>query len=478
TSKPKDGMQSWSSSAETNETKVWNAEKSNLCGALRRLGWEGRPISSLNLDLFFERRIMEKKADGSIFKARKVMHSYDKKKKFEQSTVKFAENGDGGNGILKLGRKDLNPQVEIENKKGGEEEEAFEEQKNNKNKKIEEKENQRKETEEKENGQQTEEKKVNLESTEDQDHNRGDKNTQEAREEHYKGVDTSSAVARETQLKTTEAKNQGYVTSSEGQKVEKAKNAVFQQENKTNSSDDVTSNTNDSLPMTSGDGETVQNNSSANVAENEEKGTEPSNISDSNSVVTELSNQQEQKNSLTTVNLEATHSEAGTLETSISSQHHGMDSHDQNATLMMETSNEGEQNLETVLSEKTENSSSSTKAENKTTKEEYTNSSMSPKIVKPVKENIIFETTTAENKKVSSPSNGDDVQTDQSKNYEKIAEKEDNSVSSNTSESIIEALNNKSDSSLHQEVKEARTDLGSLPEVETQGKNSGNVAAE
>ncbi|KAF6138685.1 hypothetical protein GIB67_009879 [Kingdonia uniflora] len=290
-----------------------------------------------------------------------------------------------------------------------------------------------------------------MESTEDQDHNRGDKNTQEAREEHYKGDDASSVVSQESLLRTTEGENQG---------------------------SDVTSNTNDLLPKASSDGETVHNNSSANVAENEEKGKEPSNISDSNSVVTELSNQQEHKNSLATENLEATHSKAGTLETSISSQQHGMDSHDQNAILMTKTSNEGEQNMEKVLSEKIENSSTSTKAENEITKGEYTDSSMNPKIVKPVQENIIYEKTTAKNKEVSSSSNGNDVQTDQSENSEKIAGKEDSSVSSNTSKSIIEAQNNESDSSLLQEVKEARTDLGTLPEVETQGKNSGNVATE
>ncbi|KAF6142946.1 hypothetical protein GIB67_003902 [Kingdonia uniflora] len=266
-------------------------------------------------------------------------------------------------------------------------------------------------------------------------------NKENGEKEGEQNVIANCAVARGTQLATIEAENQGSVTSSEGQKVEKIENVKFQQENKTNSNEDVTSNIHDSLPKVSGDGETIQNNSSANVTDNED--IEPSNISDSNSVVTEL-----------------------------------MDSHDQNAALMTETSNEGEQNLEIVLSEKTMNSSTSTKAKNETTKGEYTDSSTNPEIVKPAEENIISETTTAENKEVSSSSNGDDVQTDQSKNSMKIAEKEDSSISPNTSESIIEAQSNESDSTLQQELKEAHTDLGTLPEVETQGKNSGNVAAE
>ncbi|KAF6138686.1 hypothetical protein GIB67_009880 [Kingdonia uniflora] len=45
----------------------------------------------------------------SIWLLYQVKHSHDKKKEFEQSTAKFAENGDGRNGIIKHGRKDLNP---------------------------------------------------------------------------------------------------------------------------------------------------------------------------------------------------------------------------------------------------------------------------------------------------------------------------------------------------------------------------------
>ncbi|CBI25108.3 unnamed protein product, partial [Vitis vinifera] len=53
-----------------------------------------------------------------------VKHSHDKKKEFDANDAKISSNTQGGNELLKFGRKDLHPRVdgEAKNEKHGEEE--------------------------------------------------------------------------------------------------------------------------------------------------------------------------------------------------------------------------------------------------------------------------------------------------------------------------------------------------------------------
>lgn len=186
-----------------------------------------------------------------------VKHSHDKKKEFDESDVKASISRGGSDTFIRLGRKDIHPQEEdtiTNNEKHDEEAEEEEEttgvvdenkheEDELEDKKVEDAENEmeggddeiedhgqekldseidreeefvdgEKERDDDENENENEEKdsedgqmeKEN--STQKGDRDGDDTGTHEAREEHYKADDASSAVTHDTQVETTETENQ------------------------------------------------------------------------------------------------------------------------------------------------------------------------------------------------------------------------------------------------------------------------------
>ncbi|XP_073122622.1 uncharacterized protein [Henckelia pumila] len=188
-----------------------------------------------------------------------VKHSHDKKKEFDESDAKTSIIRGGSDGLIRLGRKDIHPQEEDTITKNEKHEEEAEEEEETtgvvdenkheedelEDKKVEDTENEKVEggddliedhgqeklesevdreedfvdgekerDEDDENENENEEKdfedgQMEKESSiEKGDHDGDDTSTHEAREEHYKADDASSAVTHDTQVETTETENQ------------------------------------------------------------------------------------------------------------------------------------------------------------------------------------------------------------------------------------------------------------------------------
>ncbi|KAI5661230.1 hypothetical protein M9H77_20553 [Catharanthus roseus] len=201
-----------------------------------------------------------------------VKHSHDKKKEFDESDAKISIREQTSNEALKLGRKDLLPKVdeaattsrkqdeEAEEESVGEEEENKHEEEEQQDQKFEDKEDEGKgvgdeelddreqekfdaegdreeevteEEKDKEEGDEKEkdsgdtdghlENESSLEDHEDDDDGTA-KSTHEAREEHYKADDASSAVTHETQIVADENVNEDSENSNELSETNKSAN--------------------------------------------------------------------------------------------------------------------------------------------------------------------------------------------------------------------------------------------------------------
>ncbi|OVA20459.1 hypothetical protein BVC80_1063g4 [Macleaya cordata] len=443
-----------------------------------------------------------------------VKHSHDKKKAFEESNAKLLEKMESGHEIIKLGRKDLHPRVEesISENEGHNEEEEIEEQEENKHDEeedenkheevedegeeskpeenedegrgggddeVDEHDRERaeeeakreegfvdeedKESEEKEN----EEKEDQIE---DQDH---DRNTQEAREEQYKGDDASSAVVRDTQGMNTETESGVGEKSNEEEHVEKLEPDELGSQNKTSSIEEVTSDQHDNLKT--GDGEIIEGNQTLNATNGEVNGSgitlsEAENGSQTNSTTNLKSIDQPEVNNNSTA-------ENGEIPSS--SMQNGTDI-TQDQTIVMIPSNVGDSNLQAVVPEQTENSnmnsemveSDSNSLLSTTTQnaDESNGESGEEQTVKSGEEDGSVSSVTNEN------IDGD--QKDESETTAGTEEAEDNSSSSTTNdnEDSVESKSVDSNDTLIPEVREARTDLSTLPETVTEGTNSEDAA--
>ncbi|XP_043711426.1 dentin sialophosphoprotein-like isoform X3 [Telopea speciosissima] len=424
-------------------------------------------------------------------------HSHDKKKEFE-SIAKISENVVSGEDIIKLGRKDLHPREEestSETHRQNDEEETEEENK------AEEEEGRRggddeidehdrvrakEETEHPEDSIDEEEKEReerenekeglhdNTGSSEDQDHDR-DRTTQEAREEHYKGDDASSAVVRDTQ----EIENGYSGGSNVEEQVESAENKS-EQENKSQSIGEVNADQNDS-GLKIGEGEKVEAIPSVNATLTDEKGTEETlaeskHGSTSNPTITTESNNQKEVNDNSTADDAKTpilSLQSGTETITDPNEH-------QNASQASGSPTEGDNNLQTAVLEQTENPNATDRVEKSATSgvpnEASSNSGSVVSEVQAVESNV---TAGAEDGSASSTTSetAESVQSEKSE----TEENSDGSTSSTTNENSNAAehdATDSSDESILQEVKEARTDLGTLPETETEGTNHDDVTTE
>ncbi|CAI9104202.1 OLC1v1002831C1 [Oldenlandia corymbosa var. corymbosa] len=205
-----------------------------------------------------------------------VKHSHDKKKEFDEVDVKISQRTQGSSEIVKLGRKDLNPRVEDTTtsarsedeeaeENAGEDEEIKPEEENAEEKKSEEKGDEKEgvgdeEIEEHEEDKSDveadheedviEEDKENEEKDpEDNDGNQvenesageehdDDEQAHEAREEHYKADDASSAVTHESEVVGAEKENRDMKESKDhaGTDIVGNEHAVDQTNEQTTSS--------------------------------------------------------------------------------------------------------------------------------------------------------------------------------------------------------------------------------------------------
>ncbi|KAL4604440.1 hypothetical protein ACB092_10G194400 [Castanea dentata] len=230
-----------------------------------------------------------------------VRHSHETKKAYEKSSGTISEKMQGGYEIIKLGRKDLHPQVEetaFETERKEELEQEIEDSKPEESEdegrgggddeidghdqeRVEEEDSEEVEDLITEEDRETEEGNEELESEgkgnqvedvnffEDQAQIEGERNTQEAREENYKGDDASSAVVQNTQSISTGFKI-GHLRSVKEQ-VENAEKIEVEQDNETNSTLEVVVNIKNSGPKESNSMK-VTSGASGNAARGEESG--------------------------------------------------------------------------------------------------------------------------------------------------------------------------------------------------------------
>lgn len=486
-----------------------------------------------------------------------VKHSHDKKKAFDANNAKIAERVDGGNQILKLGRKDLNHGVEVtsENEKHDEEEESEEDEskldesidkeRGDGDDEIDEHDQEKvdeaaergeefsdedKEAREEEN-EEKEEKKGESEdmgSSENHDHDVEDRNTQEAREENYKGDDASSAVVKDNQMIKTEVDNEGLRNSVEEHVNDGEKNNS-ENDLKTNTTEDGTTvDQNNSkpnageLPIATGDGETTVNNPSVH-ATNFDKGVEISTLKSENESLSNLPTTESVDQTAWHNNATGDASETPGLYLKNETTTLGT-VQDQNATVEAGASDRENFNSESVALEHSERSNATTVMEETQTivleqiekSNATTGSEESPNVVADqtiVTEqseksitNVVVEQTQAtileqteksnetavgeesqnavpEQTAVSEESQKVEFENNDKSNTTTQVEESDDSMASplTTSENADVAQIEASDASsslVTQEEKDAITDLGTLPHIESEGRNTEDLAAE
>lgn len=353
--------------------------------------------------------------------------------------------------------------------------------------------------------------------SEDQDHDGGDQNAREAREEHYKADDASSAVAHDTQIISTEPEK---ISSDNSNDNATTNDLELENNSKHNNTVNGSGDQNNStvqpgqemvengppLNVTAGekkDEGSISTNSEDNksILSNSEDDKSILSNSDGNTTLTSLSNDlPEPSNKSTEVSTEAGNNQIdGREETVESSQH--------NETLILSNSGqaknapvdgatsgevtnvqttESEQTNSSVLSDNRLSDSNSTipsQTENASTiGSTYSNSSstsqsdVSDRTIKPE------VTAGADVYSGSSLTTKETLDATHNENSGTINESggtdEGPPTTDGTENSVVHDDINSSDSSIGQEDKEVRIDPSTLPDTGTEGVNSENVAAE
>lgn len=490
-----------------------------------------------------------------------VKHSHDKKKEFDKNDVKTSIRKSDDDGSIKLGRKGLHPDEDItktqkleEEEISGEEEDKHEdeeqeeeqnkheveeqEEEENKNGEVEEEgrgggddeidenDQERKEgegdhdedfideeKEREEDERESEDKESQVEdenSSEDQDNDGGSRNTHEAREEHYKADDASSAVTHDghdTQTISTETQN----VSSENSN-EKAGTNNLEMQKKSSDTEDVNWHENESELTVKGG---TDGNGTSNIVAGEQKIHNDSADNVDGQVVSTLQSNGQQEAGNNSIQVGEKASNGSTVvtaelsqnvtersnEMSDSSLQNGTESvsysgHPQNVTMGGTTTGESK-NVDTLLLGETNNSSVASKDN-----ESSINSTISSGIDDPSEASGQFLDSSNKLKpdgdvsgKISSSDGTAGVEegyrlsvmkgnTDATQN-----EKSDNESESNGTNESSDSMNGMEDSIQHdpidssdthisQDEKEVRTDLGTLPEIRTERDESEEATAE
>lgn len=330
----------------------------------------------------------------------------------------------------------------------------------------------------------------NENSSDDQDNEGGDKNAHEAREEHYKGDDASSAVTHDTQVISTETDKVSSETSNE-----------------TSETSEVADGNQHNLRLV--DGRTAEN-ATLSVAASEEKlegnASNPvtSSLLDAN-VKIQSSDLPEADNNSTIVSTEASNNLPEANQATTSYQLNGTETvseaaHAQNTTVDGMTTREGitgqtlvvEQTNVTV-SGNDQSDSNSTVLKSDGTAEGEDRSSMIKETTDSTKnedasKNVVSKnedaTENVELKNEDATKNVESKNENATKNEESNGSSEsgrtdENSESTNGTEDAVQHDPiDSSDSHISEDEKEARTDLDTLPEIQTVGDENGEAAAE
>lgn len=421
------------------------------------------------------------------------------------------EEIDGSHEILKLGRKDLNLGVEMASKdeKHGKEEESEEREEGNGEENVNkeraagddeidehdleevdeeadrgeyltdvEKEDIEKELEKEENEEKGSE---DVDSSENHDHDGDDRNSQEALEEHYRDDDASSAVVQDNHMIRSEIENEESRNSKEVH-LDNIEKFNLENEHKTNRTEDSPVDKNDSnpnaskLPIFMGDGEKAIEKPSVN-ATNDEKGVEVSqskleNEPLSNITTTESSNQTALHNNATVDSTETPSLYLKSRTTILNS------TKDQNATFKVGAFDKAEPNAETLGLKQTEKSKATTIAEDiETTVLEQTETSNATSVVKEASNVVLGQTSAVEeSQEVKSE------QTEKSNRTNVVEESDDNTVSSLATSENSDAIHTENTDSLSSmvthEERDSLIDLGTLLQIESEGRNTEDAAAE
>ncbi|XVE48645.1 hypothetical protein DITRI_Ditri01bG0018700 [Diplodiscus trichospermus] len=327
------------------------------------------------------------------------------------------------------------------------------------------KENEEKENEEKE-GQEESDKLEN-----DQDHDGGGRNAHEAREEHYKADDASSAVSHDTRIINSEADNSTM--------------NVLEQESKANTTEETNGDENKS-ELKDDEGKNSEGGSSLNVTyakENDHEIGSSNSISLPNTTQTTAFIEQASYNS-TEVSKETGNKPAevntempGSLQNGTSAQNtteDGMVTEEKYKEQANETISDGKQpGSNAVDSSKIENVDSATRDSlNGSTNAE---SGMSEDVAR------INATAAGDSFGSSTKETTSSNQNEKSEGDNESSGTDESSDASSANETVDVGQQDpidSSDNALHQEEKDSRVDLSTLPDITTEGSNNEDAAAE
>lgn len=412
-----------------------------------------------------------------------VKHSHEKKKEFDEKDAKLASDIRSGNEILRLGRKDISRVTETvtDDKLNGEDDEENEAEQAENRHEDDEQEIEESRTEDREeeedtgkggeddeielgeakNGEENHEEESVDEEKEDNDdgekedneeseavleHQDHEGNTQQEREEHYKADDASSEVAHDTSIISDTENATLKHTDGSSELVIDGKENVSQSSNQsllqnpievTNSSDFRVS-------------ETMEHKDNLTVSENRSSENSTA-LTDSNVQVT---------NNLT--KLESEQSNNITQAQNATSEDNHIEGSKSNLTLSLVS----HANTSDLASDENQSVMNSTEPANTTV-----GSSSEVKNL-----------TVAENITGATETKVDDVNLTESGTVDNLGSKSENNVSGEENEgSISDTANDNVDdfaSSITQEEKEARTDPGTLPDINVGVENADDVEAE
>lgn len=310
----------------------------------------------------------------------------------------------------------------------------------------------------------------NENSSDDQDNEGGDKNAHEAREEHYKGDDASSAVTHDTQVISTET---GKVSSESS--------------NETSETSEEVDGNQHNLRLVDG---RMAENATLSVAASEEKlegsSSNPvaSSLLDAN-VKIQSSDLPEADNNSTIVSTEASNNVPEVNQATTSYQPNGTETvsesaHSQNATVDGMTTREGvtgqtlvvEQTNGTVSGNDQSDSDSTVLRSDGTAEGEDSSRSST------IKETTDSTKNEGATKNVESK-NENATKNEESNGSSESGQTDESSESTNGTEDAVQHDPiDSSDSRISEDEKEARTDLDTLPEIQTVGDENGEAAAE
>ncbi|XP_009605699.1 uncharacterized protein [Nicotiana tomentosiformis] len=452
-----------------------------------------------------------------------VKHSHDKKKEFDENDAKFPIKTESSNELVKLGRKDLQPRIEgldtvnekhreepedeiVEDEEGNKsEEEDLEEENKIKEKNVERQEDGEDEVgdhdqeksdvevdqeedivdEDKERGEddekETEERDPEVNDSqveeenmlEDHDHEEDSTNSHEAREEHYKADDASSAVTHDTVVTTTE--NDSYKLEREAEHAAEAKSDIG-----VNNSIQTNAGLNTTATLKVEDGKADGEGSPPNTTNSEEKhdgqiSSTTADTSVSNSTITER---------LTDNSGSRTHSTEGSTQMHELSLQNGTPAVTQEYNATVENTTSGGSNL--FISSSQQNSNPTDMVDNQLVSNlsfSSENDGVDSTLVDSLNVSGDTESSLAEkviqgNATVEAVDNNvtEVEKTDTGDENGTTDEGVDASITENSGEVQDDPIDT-SDSSTHLEEKHIRTDLETLPEIQTEG-NMEDAASE